>query len=38
MERNESFLAFKAKFISAAVKGFVARLEWFFYLWEKITP
>jgi hypothetical protein len=38
MERNESFPAFKAKFISAAVKGFVARSEWFFYLWEKITP
>ncbi|KAH7554700.1 hypothetical protein BM1_07361 [Bipolaris maydis] len=38
MEKKETFPEFKARFISAAVKGSVSRLEWFFYLWEKITP
>lgn len=38
MGRKETFTEFKAHFISAAVKGSVSRPEWFFYLWEKITP
>lgn len=38
MERGETFPAFKARFISAAVKGKVNRGEWFFYLWEKLSP
>jgi hypothetical protein len=38
MTKGETFLAFKARFISAAIKGNVARSEWFFYLWSKITP
>lgn len=38
MEKGETFPAFKARFISAAIKGSVAKSEWFFYLWEKITP
>ncbi|USP73300.1 uncharacterized protein yc1106_00574 [Curvularia clavata] len=38
MDKKETFAEFKAKFISAAVKGSVSKSEWFFYLWEKITP
>ncbi|KAF1946955.1 hypothetical protein EJ02DRAFT_450284, partial [Clathrospora elynae] len=38
MEKGETFTSFKAKFLSAAIKGTVAKLEWSFYLWEKITP
>jgi hypothetical protein len=38
MERGETFLSFKAKFLSAAIKGSVSKSEWSFYLWEKITP
>jgi hypothetical protein len=38
MDKGESFSAFKARFISTAVKGAVAKSEWSFYLWEKITP
>ena len=37
MDKRESFPAFKARFISAAIKGSVSRSEWPFYLWEKIT-
>jgi hypothetical protein len=38
MERGEAFPSFKAKFLSAAIKGSVSKSEWSFYLWEKITP
>jgi len=38
MSKGETFPAFKARFISAATKGFVPKSEWFFYMWEKITP
>jgi hypothetical protein len=38
MERGETFPSFKAKFLSAAIKGSVSKSEWSFYLWEKITP
>jgi hypothetical protein len=38
MEKGETFPAFKAKFLSAAIKGSVGVSEWSFYLWEKITP
>jgi hypothetical protein len=38
MEKGESFPSFKAKFLSAAIKGSVSKSEWSFYLWEKITP
>ncbi len=38
MEKNETFPAFKARFLSAAIKGQVPRSEWFHYLWSKITP
>jgi hypothetical protein len=38
IEKGETFPAFKAKFLSAAIKGSVSKLEWSFYLWEKITP
>lgn len=38
MDKKETFPEFKAKFISAAVKGSVSKSEWFFYLWEKIIP
>jgi hypothetical protein len=38
MDRSETFPAFKARFLSAAIKGQVNKEEWFFYLWEKITP
>lgn len=38
MTKGETFPAFKARFISAAVKGVVAKSEWSFYLWTKITP
>lgn len=38
MDRSETFPAFKARFLSAAIKGRVNKEEWFFYLWEKITP
>jgi hypothetical protein len=32
MERGEAFPSFKAKFLSAAIKGSVSKLEWSFYL------
>lgn len=38
MEKGETFTSFKAKFLSAAIKGSVSKSEWSFYLWEKITP
>jgi hypothetical protein len=38
MEKNETFPAFKARFLSAAIKGQVPRSEWLHYLWSKITP
>lgn len=38
MDRNETFPAFKARFLSSAVKGQVPRSEWFHYLWSKVTP
>jgi hypothetical protein len=38
MTEGENFPAFKARFISAAIKGVVPRSEWFFHLWSKITP
>ena len=38
MEKGETFPAFKARFLSTAIKGHVSESEWFFYLWEKITP
>ena len=38
MEKGETFPSFKAKFLSAAIKGAVSKSEWSFYLWEKITP
>ena len=38
MGKEETFALFKARFLSAAVKGQVPRSEWFHYLWVKITP
>jgi hypothetical protein len=38
IEKGETFPSFKAKFLSAAIKGSVSKTEWPFYLWEKITP
>jgi hypothetical protein len=38
MEKGETFPSFKARFLSTAIKGSVAKSEWAFYLWEKITP
>ena len=38
MNSTETFPTFKARFLSAAIKGKVARTEWYFYLWQKITP
>lgn len=38
MERNETFPAFKSRFLSSAVKGQVPQSEWFHYLWTKLTP
>jgi hypothetical protein len=35
---KETFAEFKAKFQSAAIQGGIARSEWFFYMWEKLTP
>lgn len=35
---KETFPEFKAKFISAAIRGRVHPDEWKMYLWEKITP
>lgn len=37
MTSKETFPAFKARFISAAIRGNVHRDEWAMYLWEKIT-
>jgi hypothetical protein len=37
MTSKETFPAFKARFISAAIRGRVHRDEWAMYLWEKIT-
>ena len=38
MEKGESFPAFKARFLSAAIKASISKSEWFYYLWDKITP
>jgi hypothetical protein len=38
MGPKETFPAFKARFISAAIRGQVVKKEWPMYLWEKITP
>lgn len=38
MAPKETFPAFKARFISAAIRGRVHREEWPIFLWEKITP
>lgn len=38
MDKNETFPVFKARFLSAAIKGQVPRSEWFHYLWMKVTP
>ena len=38
MTSKETFPAFKARFISAAIRGSVHRDEWSLFLWEKITP
>jgi len=38
MSSKETFAEFKAKFLSAAIRGKVHRDEWALYLWEKITP
>jgi hypothetical protein len=37
MEKNETFPIFKARFLSAAIKGQVPILECFYYLWTKVT-
>jgi hypothetical protein len=34
---GESFPQFKARFQSAAIKGEVAKSEWFFYMWNKLS-
>lgn len=36
--QDESFPTFKARFLSAAIKGQVPQSEWCHYLWIKITP
>lgn len=38
MKDRETFTEFKARFINLGIKGVVAKSEWPFYLWEKITP
>lgn len=38
MEKNETFPAFKARFLSMAIRGDVPRSEWNHYMWMKITP
>lgn len=38
MDKNETFSTFKARFLSAAIKGQVPQSEWFHYLWVKLTP
>lgn len=38
MGEDDAFVLFKARFLSAAVRGQVPRSEWFHYLWTKITP
>ena len=38
MGKEETFALFKARFLSAAVRGQVPKSEWFHYLWTKITP
>ncbi|OBT70928.1 hypothetical protein VF21_10329 [Pseudogymnoascus sp. 05NY08] len=35
---NETFLEFKARFQSAAITGQVTELEWFQYMWNKLSP
>jgi hypothetical protein len=35
---SETFLEFKARFQSAAITGQVTKLEWFWYMWNKLTP
>lgn len=38
MTKEETFPAFKSRFLSTAVKARVPRSEWFHYLWNKLTP
>jgi Zinc knuckle len=35
---GETFADFQARFLSKAIRGNVAESEWFFYLWQKLTP
>jgi hypothetical protein len=35
---GETFSEFQARFLSKAIKGNVAKSEWFFYMWNKLTP
>jgi hypothetical protein len=35
---KETFAEFKARFQSAAIQGGVAKSEWFFYMWQKLSP
>ena len=35
---SESFPDFKARFLDTAIKGSVSKSEWFYYMWNKITP
>ena len=35
---GETFSEFQSRFLSLAIRGNVAELEWFFYLWQKLTP
>lgn len=37
MGRSETFPDFKARFLNLAIRGNVAKSEWSFYLWEKLT-
>ena len=36
--QNETFPEFKARFLTLAIEGEVSETEWFFYLWNKLTP
>jgi hypothetical protein len=35
---GETFSEFQSRFLSLAIRGNVAESEWFFYLWQKLTP
>jgi hypothetical protein len=37
-DAKETFPQFKARFQSTAIQGNVARSEWFYYMWNKISP